>query len=656
MLMDNARAKSLISMGAQGVLSRLALCQDLQAMEKRKKTPQETTAEEIRAQGLIKRRKDAIRAQLLPSWKEGKVSEADALLVPSMAGPALREFLAGAASASEGRKVQTGLMVTELLALLKKVESDEMALGLVTKSTPMPGVLDEAHALIPPIDADAPEFIRAYMHGKAIAEESIEAGRFSDQLKSHIEDAASDIDVDFRTLDSEKTAVMYKLAIEHSHLHAKINELVAKLNRAKARSSWEKLKARYDKLVSQRQQVYEKWKEINGPLVALQDQIKEENEARGKAARLHIQQQIDDDVEASDIDAEAGAAWSSEQDITPDAAQKLEAMGYGVEKVRQDMAQCYRFLRGRVEKLKIVTTENKRAWAMIGGHGEPGLIAVGKNFDKRVLWHEMGHHVEADPAALAAAKYFIRYRATSPIPQKLNDLLPGSNYEEHEIAFIDHFFDPYAGKDYAQGATEIFSMGVEAFSSPEKLALFLKRDPQTVEFVRGYLKSPMDMMQRLHLSMRQSARQVKETGTAEIKQTAPQRIEALALEGFKVVTGWEWGKQYPGSSAYYTVNNYYAPSMKMVGMMDIDGVQVYIAQGKVRDSNTKRLKSGYMMFFLRQSTMPGSQPHNQEIERSFVDTKDATKARAIAALWAKSLKSNPNSRPLHITKLEAGEF
>lgn len=153
---------------------------------------------------------------------------------------------------------------------------------------------------------------------------------------------------------------------------------------------------------------------------------------------------------------------------------------------QESMADFFALTNGKGSKsLKTLEKTSDRAFAV-----QPtGVINVGrdrtKEEAKRVLYHEAGHHLEFEnPELLKAAKQFIKERGGTNQPKKLNAIIGEKRYRDNEIAYHDHFIDPYVGKIYAS-ATEVISMGIEKFSDPVKLRMFIKKDREHFLLVHG---------------------------------------------------------------------------------------------------------------------------------------------------------------------------
>ncbi|MBI3930083.1 MAG: hypothetical protein HY319_31375 [Armatimonadetes bacterium] len=119
------------------------------------------------------------------------------------------------------------------------------------------------------------------------------------------------------------------------------------------------------------------------------------------------------------------------------------------------------------------------------------FIEMGEGFDKRLCMHEIAHRVEyRNPEISLANKDFVRARAraagrstTEPTP--LARLSPGADYGKDEVALEDHFISPYVGKQYGDAATEVLSVGLDHFASPDRLLQLYRRDPEHFFLVLG---------------------------------------------------------------------------------------------------------------------------------------------------------------------------
>jgi hypothetical protein len=214
---------------------------------------------------------------------------------------------------------------------------------------------------------------------------------------------------------------------------------------------------------------------------------------------------VDTVLESSPVTDDAAQQWAAAQEITKTAAKRLKKFGYPVEQVRLDMARFYRLSHGRLASVVIASKGNGRANAQeIHGFGE-SIINLGSYFNSRVLFHELAHHLEADPMLLHSAKAFLEKRRKSDRTVSLRKLTKNTGYRPHEKAYEDDFFDPYIGKVYPD-ATEVMSMGAESFSDPEILAKRMGKDPEMFAFILGAMRAkPHPLYETIKTLRRQAA-------------------------------------------------------------------------------------------------------------------------------------------------------
>ena len=120
------------------------------------------------------------------------------------------------------------------------------------------------------------------------------------------------------------------------------------------------------------------------------------------------------------------------------------------------------------------------------------------------LFHELAHHLENDPIAKAASNGFLLKRRESEQAHRLRDLT-GLDYDKREIAYKDSFMDPYVGKIYNDGITEVWSMGVQYLSNPKDAAIFAAKDPEMFALITGYLTMQTTPAMHAKLNMHKSA-------------------------------------------------------------------------------------------------------------------------------------------------------
>jgi hypothetical protein len=114
-----------------------------------------------------------------------------------------------------------------------------------------------------------------------------------------------------------------------------------------------------------------------------------------------------------------------------------------------------------------IVRSNKRGRIGFNGEGQrahyrdagDGLINIGRTGsvpDQSVMLHEIMHRAQrATPLHSPLERGFVERRiAASPadkqVIRKLNEIKPGSGYDDWEMAVEDEFINPYIGKDYSQ--------------------------------------------------------------------------------------------------------------------------------------------------------------------------------------------------------------
>lgn len=148
---------------------------------------------------------------------------------------------------------------------------------------------------------------------------------------------------------------------------------------------------------------------------------------------------------------------------------------------------------------------------------------VKTNGDKTTTFHELAHIVEGQRPWLAMyavgwrserayempeVRQTIRNQYAAPVgyqnsPRgtslpilRLKDIIPGHPYRDDEIAVVGDFMHPYMGKVYApnpgrrQNNTEVWSMAMEKFASPEQMATLYRKHPELFEVIVGLAISP----------------------------------------------------------------------------------------------------------------------------------------------------------------------
>lgn len=123
-----------------------------------------------------------------------------------------------------------------------------------------------------------------------------------------------------------------------------------------------------------------------------------------------------------------------------------------------------------------VAPQGHRAWAM------KGVVTLSPDDTVGVIIHEFAHNIEdASIKIKVAAREFLERRTAGEKAQTLNAITNSRRFRPDEVARPDKFFDPYIGKEYRGGATEVVSMGVqEMYENPARL---LEADPEHFDLI-----------------------------------------------------------------------------------------------------------------------------------------------------------------------------
>lgn len=137
-------------------------------------------------------------------------------------------------------------------------------------------------------------------------------------------------------------------------------------------------------------------------------------------------------------------------------------------------------------RVNIFHLGDPRAWAEPIAPGRVSAINCHVTSRVKSYVHELGHTIEfSDPAVQKRLNEFYAARTKGERLKRLSRVT-GRNYGPKEVTRVDRFADPYMGRDYGTGNTELLSMGLEfLFTDPVELAL---RDPELFDLVVAILK------------------------------------------------------------------------------------------------------------------------------------------------------------------------
>ncbi len=537
----------------------------------------------IKAGALIRGRMVATRRKLL-----GRAGASDALddfMTPGLAAERAAAEWAAAKDQPHVKRVAVAFYLRDMIAMLRRIRGAERQAGLGDglDGNAEAVALDDLHVELN--RACGAQFDAAT--ADPLIDDFIGTGAFGDQAREELAQAAGAAERAVPGLTGLKAMMAEqwdKVRAQQEQRYRDTMAIYARMTMSDAESV-----AAYNAASNE----YNEWlQEVYKPISeAHQEKLRLKREAENAAHAVVGRKLIDSVLAGSAVSADAATAWAAAQTVTTSAKSRLKKMGYPVETLRADMAEFYRFTGGRVTSVVIDSKGDRRANATdIEEHGKVGAINLGSSFDRRVLWHELAHHMEADPVAKMASGRYIRRRSQDGKVYTLRSLT-GINYGKKEVAYNCGFFDAYVGKKYDSGITEVFSMGVESFSDPAMLARRAIADPQTLEFVAGFCRQPMSDLSRAHMAMRDMLQDI----TGEVEEASENWLEATIKQlsdraPFVPDTDRYW---IAGVSAGWMLDEF-----KQLGRFqgsDGDTFAVYVLSGKIRNPSTGRKGNGMIL-------------------------------------------------------------
>lgn len=234
-------------------------------------------------------------------------------------------------------------------------------------------------------------------------------------------------------------------------------------------------------------------------------------------------------LEKSPISHEEAHAWASQQTIDKDAEKKLKASGYKKDQIIADMAEFYRMVAGKSQNIRIALNGAKRASAHgLGNAKGEKIIVIDNNFNKTTLFHELAHFIEDDPIAKGAANGYLIKRRKNADLVRIDQLLPNHGFRKDEVVWEDDFLHPYVGKYYADGCTEVFSMGVQHLATPHAATKLASQDPELFALITGYMTGSVTPAMQAKLNahkasggIRASRDEIYEQAIATLAQKIP---------------------------------------------------------------------------------------------------------------------------------------
>lgn len=197
-------------------------------------------------------------------------------------------------------------------------------------------------------------------------------------------------------------------------------------------------------------------------------------------------------MKLSESDAQAVPRPEFDKSLKKTRTKDKKQYRHDVDEIDANMTEFYRLTNGKGTFEKLVLTDN-RAYAespTMGGATVKtvniGTPARTKSDLKRVLFHEMSHHLEdQDPNITKIVTDWRNSRATGE-PKAL------PKTKGRELAYPDKFISPYVGRTYERSgmvATEVLSMGLEKFSTPARMGQLYNGDKEHFYLTLGILDS-----------------------------------------------------------------------------------------------------------------------------------------------------------------------
>lgn len=555
-------------------LSRVAMCRELLHLRKKidAAPPERRTKVEVMAGRSIK----AIRNVLLGR----STSMSDELLAPGMAAKTLLKHVKAVKDAPAHEQTAVALYAKAIQASVLVLRNAASQAG----AEPLGGgMLMDADKELAALLAGLPGDV------DPVIDDCIGRGALGDELRDELAGLAGTME----RVKAEQAVVLESLDKLINDGHAEYQRLM-NIARALPFESQDRVKA-YEQANAYLQTKLRPLDQARAEMFASAHKV-------GMERSREVGRKITDRVlAASKVSEEEAMQWARAQVITPAAKARLRKIGYPADQVVRDMAEFCRITSGRLKRVRIDSNGSRRANATdIEVHGKVGTINLDSRFDRRVLWHELAHHMEADPVAKATAGRFIRRRSVDGKQHSLKSMTGNAAYRSNEVALNGNFFDPYVGKVYRDGLTEVFSMGVETLSDPALLADRALKDPQTLEFVIGFLVGEQHPLSSAHTDMRDMIAGLNEEHREVSGDRVASLVKSLAAKEELIPDGdHSW---FAGNWLFES----YLKGLTQIGRFDTGH---YLFAGKVK-SRTKRMVKGLMLVrnvsgYLERLSLPG---------------------------------------------------
>jgi hypothetical protein len=142
---------------------------------------------------------------------------------------------------------------------------------------------------------------------------------------------------------------------------------------------------------------------------------------------------------------------------------------------------------GSQSDLKGFTIQVDVSSTPIRAHAINASVFIDSRTPTQVIVHEIGHVVEqGDALVRAQIRALYKERTVGERAISLNKATGRSGYAADEITKVDKWIDPYMGKLYDHGMTELLSMGLEyMYNDPVKL---MRKDPELFDIIINALR------------------------------------------------------------------------------------------------------------------------------------------------------------------------
>lgn len=297
---------------------------------------------------------------------------------------------------------------------------------------------------------------------------------------------------------------------------------------------------------------------------------------------------------ASPVSEREATEWAARQVVDGKALAKLARLGYKKADLYRDMAEFYRLTGGKSSAIRISSDGGRRANAVgVETRLDEKVINLGSRFDKTVLFHELAHFLENDPIAKAASNGFLVKRRESPTVFSLKSLT-GQSYRSNEGAYKDNFMDPYIGKVYGDGVTEVFAMGMQYLANPKDAAIFAAKDPEMFALISGYLSGELTPAMHAKLNMHAGAIDTLQGARQDESERYEKAVASLARRVTLARDEWWREQQAAGSFEAQQLEHYAFTRNKPPQYIGSYG-DYRVFEGVFRNKNTSRNAKGHLV-------------------------------------------------------------